>query len=163
SQAMTLKAALAGLEFGGGKAVILGTPPPDRRRALFRAMGRFVDSLGGRYIPTEDMGTYTADIEDLRETCRYGVGVGEGRGGGGDRSPMTAWGVFCGMRAAIDAAGLEPGPRGKRVVVQGVGKVGMALVRLLIEAGAEVVVSDVDEGRLEEAKALGAGFVLNAE
>ena len=138
SQAMTLKAALAGLAFGGGKAVILGIPPPDRRRALFRAMGRFVDSLGGRYVPTEDMGTYTADIEELRETCRYGVGVAEARGGGGDPSPMTAWGVFCGMRAAIDAAGLEPGPRGKRVVVQGVGKVGMALVRLLIEAGAEV-------------------------
>jgi glutamate dehydrogenase/leucine dehydrogenase len=163
SQAMTLKASLAGLEFGGGKAVILGTPTSARRRSVFHAMGRFVDSLGGRYVPTEDMGTYTADIEHLRETCRHGVGVAETRGGGGDPSPMTAWGVFCGMRSAIDAAGLEPGLRGKRVAVQGVGKVGMALVRLLIDAGAEVLVSDVDEGRLQEASALGAGRVANDE
>ncbi len=163
SQAMTLKASLAGLEFGGGKAVILGIPSPERRRAVFRAMGRFVDSLSGRYVPTEDMGTYTADLEQLREACRYGVGVAEARGGGGDPSPMTAWGVFCGMRAAIDAAGLEPGMSGKRVVVQGVGKVGMALVRLLIDARSEVVVSDVDQDRLQEAAALGAGCVANAE
>src|SRR5262245_61296175 len=131
SQAMTLKASLAGLEFGGGKAVILGIPSPADRPALFRAMGRFVDSLGGRYVPTEDMGTYTADIEGLRETRRYGVGGAGARGGGGDPSPMTAWGVLCGMRAAIEAAGLEPGLGGKRVIVQGIGKVGMALVRLL--------------------------------
>ncbi len=163
SQAMTLKASLAGLEFGGGKAVILGIPPPGDRSALFRSMGRFVDSLGGRYVPTEDMGTYTADIEQLRETSRYGVGVAEARGGGGDPSPMTAWGVFCGMRAAIEAAGLEKGLTGKRVVVQGVGKVGMALVRLLVDAGAEVAVSDVEERRLEEARTLGARSIGNAE
>jgi leucine dehydrogenase len=163
SQAMTLKASLAGLEFGGGKAVILGIPPPGDRRALFRSMGRFVDSLGGRYVPTEDMGTYTADIEQLRETSRYGVGVAEARGGGGDPSPMTAWGVFCGMRAAIDAADLEPGLGGKRVIVQGIGKVGMALVRFLIDAGADVAVSDVEERRLEEARALGARPMAKAE
>ncbi len=161
SEAMTLKASLAGLEFGGGKSVILGAAQPIDRPALFRAMGRFIDSLGGRYIPTEDLGTYTADIEHLRETSRFGVGVAESLGGGGDPSPMTAWGVVCGMRAAIDAASLSPGLRGKRVVVQGVGKVGMALVRFLLEGGAEVLVSDVDSGRADEAQRIGAHAVAN--
>jgi len=161
SQAMSLKASLAGLDFGGGKAVIIGVPPASSRAELFRALGRFIDSLGGRYVPTEDLGTYTVDIERLRETSRFGVGVSETLGGGGDPSPMTAWGVFCGLRAAVEAAGLEPGIHGKRVVVQGIGKVGFALVRLLIDAGAEAAVSDVDAARLEAAKALGARVVAN--
>lgn len=163
AQAMSYKASLAGLDFGGGKAVILGVPPPEKRAAIFAAMGRFVDSLGGRYIPTEDMGTYTADIEVLRQTSPFGVGVSEERGGGGDPSPVTAWGVICGMRAAIAAAGLAPGLAGKRVVVQGIGKVGMALARHLLEVGAEVRVSDVDGARLEEARRLGATVVANAD
>ena len=161
SEAMSLKASLAGLDFGGGKAVIVGVARDGVRGALFAALGRFIDRLGGRYIPTEDLGTYTADVERLRETSRYGVGVSESLGGGGDPSPMTAWGVFCGMRAAIDAAGLADGFGGKRVVVQGVGKVGLALVRLLVEAKAEVRVSDVDPRRLEDAKRLGARVVAN--
>ncbi|HSD10402.1 MAG TPA: Glu/Leu/Phe/Val dehydrogenase dimerization domain-containing protein [Candidatus Binatia bacterium] len=161
SEAMSLKASLAGLEFGGGKSVILGAPKAVDRPALFRAMGRFIDSLGGRYIPTEDLGTYTADIEHLRETSRFGVGVAESLGGGGDPSPMTAWGVVCGMRAAIDAANLPTGLRGKRVVVQGVGKVGLALLRYLLEGGADVRISDVDAARAEEARRLGAQVVAN--
>lgn len=161
SEAMSLKASLAGLRFGGAKAVVLGVPKPAARADLFRALGRFVDSLGGRYIPTEDLGTYTADVEHLRETSRYGVGLPEIRGGGGDPSPMTAWGVICGMRAAIDAAGLAPGLGDKRVVVQGVGKVGMALARYLVEAGAAVSVSDVEPARLREAERLGARVVAN--
>ncbi len=160
SRAMTLKASLAGLEYGGGKAVVVGMPPAERRAELFRALGRFVDSLGGRYIPTEDMGTFTADVEALRETSRYGVGVSEPRGGG-DPSPVTAWGVMCGLRAAFDAAGLSAGFAGKRVAVQGVGKVGMALVRYLLEARSEVLVSDVDASRLAEAEHLGARVVPN--
>ncbi len=160
SRAMTFKASLAGLEYGGGKAVVVGTPPAERRAELFRALGRLVDSLGGRYIPTEDMGTFTADVEALRETSRYGVGLSEPRGGG-DPSPVTAWGVICGLRAALDAAGLSAGFGGKRVAVQGVGKVGMALVRFLLEARAEVLVSDVDASRLAEAERLGARVVPN--
>jgi leucine dehydrogenase len=161
SEAMSLKASLAGLDFGGGKAVMIGVPPTDRRAEQFRALGRFVESLGGRYIPTEDLGTYTPDVEVLRETSRYGVGLSEKRGGGGDPSPMTAWGVVCGLRSAIDVAGLPAGLGGKKVVVQGVGKVGMALVRFLLEAGAEVAVSDVERGRLAEAERLGARVVAN--
>jgi len=163
SEAMSLKASLAGLDFGGGKAVMIGVPAAERRAAQFRALGRFVESLGGRYIPTEDLGTYTPDVEQLRETSRYGVGVAESRGGGGDPSPMTAWGVVCGLRAAIEAAGLPAGIAGKKVAVQGVGKVGMALARFLLEAGAEVVVSDVVRARLEEAERLGARVVRNEE
>jgi glutamate dehydrogenase/leucine dehydrogenase len=161
SEAMSLKASLSGLEFGGGKAVMIGVPPADRRADQFRALGRFVESLGGRYVPTEDLGTYTPDVEVLRETSRYGVGLSEKRGGGGDPSPMTAWGVVCGLRSAVDAAGLPAGLRGKKVVIQGVGKVGMALARFLIEAGAEVVVSDVERKRLEDAQRLGARIVAN--
>lgn len=161
SEAMSLKASLAGLDFGGGKAVILGVPAPEARPRWFRALGRFVQSLGGRYIATEDLGTYTRDVEQLREVSRYGVGVSESMGGGGDPSSMTAWGVVCGLRAAVDAAGLSAGLSGKRVVVQGVGKVGMALARYLLEAGADVRVSDVDRSRLEEAARLGARVVVN--
>ncbi|MGH7804313.1 MAG: Glu/Leu/Phe/Val family dehydrogenase [Candidatus Binatia bacterium] len=161
SEAMTWKASVAGLDFGGGKAVVLGTPPPERRADVFRSLGRFVDSLSGRYVPTEDMGTYTPDVERLRETSRWGVGISAEQGGGGDPSSMTAWGVFCGLRAAIDAAKLAPGFAGKTVAVQGVGKVGRALVRYLLEAGAEVHVSDVVADRLEEAKRLGARVVPN--
>ena len=161
SEAMSLKASLAGLEYGGGKAVMIGVAPAARRAEQFRALGRFVDSLGGRYIPTEDLGTYTPDVERLRETSRYGVGLPESSGGGGDPSPMTAWGVVCGLRPSIEAAGLPAGFAGKKVVVQGVGKVGMALVRFLLEAGAEVAVSDVDRGRIDEAIKLGAREVSN--
>ena len=161
SQAMTCKASVAGLDLGGGKAVILGVPPAGARDAVFRALGRFVDALGGRYVPTEDMGTTTDDLVRLRETSRFGVGLPETEGGGGDPSPMTAWGVLCGMRASIEAAGLAPGLAGKRVVIQGVGKVGLALARYLLEAGAEVRVADVDGKRVREAEALGAARVPN--
>jgi glutamate dehydrogenase/leucine dehydrogenase len=156
AKAMTFKAAVAGLDLGGGKAVVVGIPPRELRAEVFRALGRFVDSLGGRYIPTEDMGTDTEDLQRLRETSRYGVGLPEELGGGGDPSPMTALGVVCGMRAAIEAAGLPPGLRRKRVVVQGVGKVGLALARDLLAEGAEVLVCDLEEERVRAAERLGA-------
>lgn len=161
SEAMSWKASVAGLDFGGGKAVILGVPPAGRRAEVFRAFGREIEALAGRYVPTEDMGTFTEDLVVLRETSRFGVGLPGERGGGGDPSPMTAYGVFVGLRAAFAAAGLAPGFARKTVAVQGVGKVGLALVRLLREAGAEVVVADVDPARLESARALGARVVAN--
>ena len=161
SEAMTWKASVAGLDFGGGKAVILGVPPAERRADVFRAFGREIEALAGRYLPTEDMGTFTEDLVVLRETSRFGVGLPTERGGGGDPSPTTAYGVFVGLRAAFAAAGLAPGFGGRTVAVQGVGKVGLALVRLLREAGAEVMVADVDRARLEQARALGARVVAN--
>ncbi len=151
SQAMTYKASLAGLAYGGGKAVVLSTSKELNREVLFRALGRSIHSLRGRYIPTEDMGTTTADIEHvLAETC-YGVGRSQAFGGGGDPSPMTAWGVFCGLRACLQQAGTHTEFESMRVAIPGLGKVGYALARYLNEAGAKLLVADIDQTRTRAA------------
>lgn len=161
SQAMTYKAALAGLRYGGGKAVVavLGEPPANRE-ALFRALGRAIDSLGGRYIPTEDMGTTTADLEHVLAESRFGAGRGEVLGGGGDPSPMTAWGILCGLRACLEEADGRADFRGLTVALPGLGKVGFALAGYLHEAGAQLIVADLDEARTRKAATeLGAQVV----
>ncbi len=151
AQAMTFKAALAGLDYGGGKAVVIGDHATTQREALFRALGRAVESLAGRYIPTEDMGTTTADIERVRKESRFGVGRDEVFGGGGDPSPMTAWGIFCGLRACLEEVDGTAEFRGRTVAVQGLGKVGYSLARYLHEAGANLIVADVDATRAQKA------------
>jgi len=151
AQAMTFKAALAGLDYGGGKAVVIGDHTTTQREALFRALGRAIESLGGRYIPTEDMGTTTADIERVRKESRFGVGRDEVFSGGGDPSPMTAWGIFCGLRACLEEVDDTAEFRGKTVAVQGLGKVGYSLARYLHEAGANLIVADVDASRTQKA------------
>lgn len=153
AQAMTFKAALAGLDYGGGKAVVIGDHTTTQREALFRALGRAIESLAGRYIPTEDMGTTTADIERVRKESRFGVGRDEVFGGGGDPSPMTAWGIFCGLRACLEEVEGTAEFRGKTVAVQGLGKVGYSLARYLREAGANLIVADVDATRTQKAVA----------
>ena len=161
SQAMTYKASLAGLSYGGGKAVVavLGEPPANRE-ALFRALGRAIQSLGGRYIPTEDMGTTTADLEHILAESRFGAGRGEVFGGGGDPSPMTAWGILCGLRACLEETDGRADFRGLKVALPGLGKVGFALAGYLHEAGAELIVADLDEGRMQKAESeLGARIV----
>ena len=161
SQAMTYKASLAGLSYGGGKAVvaILGEPLANRE-ALFRALGRAIQSLGGRYIPTEDMGTTTADLEHVLAESRFGAGRGEVFGGGGDPSPMTAWGVLCGLRACLEETDGRADFRGFKVALPGLGKVGFALAGYLHEAGAELIVADPDEARTQKAESeLGARIV----
>jgi glutamate dehydrogenase/leucine dehydrogenase len=150
AEAMTYKASLAGLDLGGGKAVVLGEPERGRG-AVFQALGRVIERLGGAYVPTEDMGTTTADLVEVRRTSRYGVGLPPDAGGGGDPSPTTAWGVLHGMRAALAALGETDSLRGRSVAVQGVGKVGLALVRFLTEAGASVSVADTDARRVTAA------------
>src|SRR3990170_7732887 len=152
ARAMTLKASLAGLNFGGGKCAVIGDPSVEKSERLFRTLGRFVEGLCGRYIPTEDMGTTTRDLEWLRAESRFGVGLGEGHGGGGDPSPMTAWGVLQGIRAALEVVTGRGELSGRVVAVQGIGKVGYPLARFAREAGAEVVVADADDGRLEQAR-----------
>ena len=161
SQAMTYKASLAGLSYGGGKAVvaILGEPPANRE-ALFRALGRAIQSLGGRYIPTEDMGTTTADLEHVLAESRFGAGRGEVFGGGGDPSPMTAWGILCGLRACLEETDGRADFRDLKVALPGLGKVGFALAGYLHEAGAELIVADLDEARTQKAESeLGARIV----
>jgi leucine dehydrogenase len=147
ARAMSYKAALADLDLGGGKAVIIGDPA-QKTEALLRAYGRFVDRLGGRYITSVDSGFSSEDLEVVRRETPYAHG-GLARGGrGGDPSPDTAYGVFKGMEACLEALGEEPSLRGKKVAVQGLGNVGIALVSLLTEAGASVVAADIQEDKV---------------
>jgi len=143
SRGMTYKSALAGLDFGGGKAVIIGDPARDKSESLWLAYGRFIDSLGGRYVTAEDVGTRPADLEIVRRATRHVVGIAEG--GAGDPSPATAHGVFVGIRAAIAERLGRESMQGLRVALQGLGNVGFALGRRLAEAGAVLHVSDIDE------------------
>jgi leucine dehydrogenase len=144
SRGMTYKAAAAGLDLGGGKAVIIGDPKRDKTEELLRAYGRFIDSLGGRYITSEDVGTAREDMDILRRETGWVTGVSKRLGGSGDPSPVTAWGVFQGLRACIEEGLQTQSFDGLRVVVQGVGKVGFHLAKHLVDAGAKVTVADVD-------------------
>ena len=144
SKGMTYKAAAAGLDLGGGKAVIVGDPKRIKTEELLRAYGRFIETLGGRYITAEDIGTSRDDMDMIRRETRYVTGVAPELGGSGDPSPVTAYGVFLGMRACAEEAWQGHSLEGRRVAVQGVGKVGYHLVKLLVKEGASVVVADVD-------------------
>ena len=156
SRGMTYKNSAAGLPLGGGKTVVIGDPRTQKSELLFRALGRFIQSVGGRYLAAEDVGTSTADAEIVARETRYITGLPIEKGGSGDPSPMTAWGVVCGMRAAIEEAGLGDGFEGVRVAVQGAGHVGGDVVRHLIAAGARVTVADIYADRIEPLVALGA-------
>jgi valine dehydrogenase (NAD+) len=143
SRAMTYKSALAGLDLGGGKAVIIGDPGALKSEALLRAYGRFVQSLGGRYITACDIGTYSEDMDIIARECSYVAGRTEPHGGAGDSSVLTAFGVFEGMRAAAEHVWGSPSLDGRTVAVEGVGKVGSHLVEHLLSDGAKVMVYDV--------------------
>lgn len=149
SRAMSYKNALAGLDHGGGKAVIMGDPARDKSPDLLRAYGRFVQSLGGRYVTACDVGTYVQDMDVVAETCRFATGRSPARGGAGDSSELTAVGVFQGMRACAQHRYGSPDLAGRRVGIAGVGKVGRRLAGLLLDAGATVTVTDVDRTALE--------------
>jgi valine dehydrogenase (NAD+) len=143
SRAMSYKNSLAGLEHGGGKAVIIGDPARDKTEPLLRAYGRFVQSLGGRYITACDVGTYVEDMDVVARECAYVTGRSPGEGGAGDSSVLTALGVFEGMRACAERRFGSPSLSGRRIGIAGVGKVGSKLVNLLLDDGASVVVTDV--------------------
>ncbi|MGE5132753.1 MAG: Glu/Leu/Phe/Val family dehydrogenase [Gemmatimonadota bacterium] len=149
SRAMAYKNALAGLDLGGGKAVIIGDPGRDKSEALLRAYGRFVQSLGGRYITACDIGTYSEDMDLVARECRYVTGRTVPDGGAGDSSVLTAFGVFQGMRAAAEHAWGSTSLEGRRVGIEGVGKVGHRLATLLAEAGARLVVCDVSPAAID--------------
>ena len=143
SRGMSYKAALAGLDLGGGKAVIIGDPATLKSEALLRAYGRFVQSLNGRYYTACDVGTFSEDMDHIARECDYVTGRTVAHGGAGDSSVLTAYGVFQGMRAAAQHAWGAPTVAGRTVGVAGIGKVGRHLVRHLVEDGAAVVVTDV--------------------
>jgi valine dehydrogenase (NAD+) len=149
SRAMAYKNALAGLDLGGAKAVIIGDPARDKSEALLRAYGRFVQSLGGRYLTACDIGTYSEDMDLIARECRYVTGRTVPNGGAGDSSVLTAFGVFQGMRAAAEHAWDTASLEGRRVGIEGVGKVGHRLAGHLAEAGAQLVVCDVNPGAVE--------------
>jgi leucine dehydrogenase len=163
SEGMTYKNALAGLDLGGGKTVVLGDPRTDKSPEQFRALGRFIDRLGGSYLAAEDVGTTTEDAEQVATETRHITGLPVERGGSGDPSPMTAWGVFRGIRAALSEAGLGDDYAGMRVAVQGAGHVGAAVARHLLEAGAEVTVADIHDDRVAALRELGASVVAADE
>jgi valine dehydrogenase (NAD+) len=144
SKGMAYKAALAGLDLGGGKAVIIGDPNELKREALLRAYGRFVQSLGGRYYTACDVGTFSEDMDDIARECDFVTGRTVAQGGAGDSSVLTALGVFQGMRAAAEITWGSPSLAGRTVGVAGVGKVGRHLVGHLLDDGASVVGCDVN-------------------
>jgi valine dehydrogenase (NAD+) len=153
SKAMAYKNALAGLDHGGGKAVIIGDPDVIKSEALLRAYGRFVESLNGRYITACDIGTYSEDMDIVARECRHVTGRTEPHGGAGDSSVLTAFGVFQGMRAAAEHTWGSPSLRGKAVSVEGVGKVGSHLVTHLIDDGAAVTVYDINDAAVARVRA----------
>jgi valine dehydrogenase (NAD+) len=145
SRGMSYKNAMAGLDHGGGKAVIIGDPEKIKTEALLLAYGRFVDSLGGRYVTACDVGTYVADMDVVARETRWATGRSPEKGGAGDSSVLTAYGVFQGMRASAQHLWGDPTLRGRKVGIAGVGKVGHHLVEHLLQDGAEVVITDVRE------------------
>jgi len=151
SKGMTYKSAAAGLDLGGGKAVIIGDPREAKTEALLRAYGRFLEGLNGRYITAEDVGTTQPDMDIIRRETTHVTGVSRSLGGSGDPSEATAYGVLHAMRAVArhlwGAASLE----GRHVVVTGVGKVGYALCRHLVEERARITVADVNDAAVERA------------
>ncbi|MFT6845896.1 MAG: leucine dehydrogenase [Flavobacteriales bacterium] len=149
SRGMSYKSALAGLNLGGGKAVIIGDSRKDKSEAMFRRFGRFVNSLGGKYITAEDVGISTADISYVAMETKHVAGLPESMGGGGDPSPVTAYGVYMGMKAAAKEQYGTDSLTGKKIMVQGVGHVGEYLVKLLSEEGANVMISDIHEDVLK--------------
>jgi valine dehydrogenase (NAD+) len=153
AKGMAYKNALAGLDLGGGKAVIWGDPLTDKNEPLLRAYGRFVQSLGGRYITACDVGTYVADMDVVARECQYVTGRSPEHGGAGDSSILTAWGLFQGMRASAEHLWGAPTLRGRRVGVAGVGKVGRHLVGHLLADGAAVVITDVNEQAIDRTRA----------
>ncbi|GAA2600949.1 Glu/Leu/Phe/Val dehydrogenase dimerization domain-containing protein [Dactylosporangium fulvum] len=149
SRGMAYKNALAGLDLGGGKAVIWGDPDKDKSEQLLRAYGRFVQSLGGRYYTACDVGTYVQDMDIVAKETKFVTGRSESHGGAGDSSVLTAYGVFQGMRAAAEHRWGSPTLAGRRVGISGLGKVGKHLTKHLIDDGASVVATDVSEKALD--------------
>lgn len=151
SRGMTYKAAVSGLNLGGGKAVLIGDPKKDKSEALFRALGRFIGSLGGRYITAEDVGTTVEDMEYIFQETDRVVGVHPVHGGSGDPSPFTAFGTVQGIKACLNKRYGSPNIAGKSFAVQGAGNVGGNVIKMLAKEGAKTFVCDINPERVTNA------------
>ena len=161
SRGMTFKAAISGLDLGGGKAVILGDSRIEKTEALMRKFGQYVDGLAGQYITAEDVGMNTKDMEYVRMETKHVMGIPENIGGSGDPSPVTAFGVYMGMKASAKYKWGSDNLDAKTVVVQGVGHVGENLIKYLTEEGANVIINDINRERLDElSQEFGATIVM---
>ncbi|HEY0740690.1 MAG TPA: Glu/Leu/Phe/Val dehydrogenase [Chryseosolibacter sp.] len=149
SRGMTFKAAISGLNLGGGKAVIIGDAKTMKTEAFLRRFGKFVNSLNGKYITAEDVNMKTIDMEYINMETKHVTGLPESMGGGGDPSPVTAYGVYMGMKAAAKKVYGSDSLTGKRIAVQGVGQVGMHLVEYLVKEKAEVFITDLFEDKVK--------------
>jgi leucine dehydrogenase len=159
SRGMTYKAAAAGLNLGGGKAVIIGDSKKDKSEALFRAFGRFVESLAGLYITAEDVGTDMEDMELIFSETRWCTGVSPSHGGSGDPSPVTAYGTLQGIKAAVKWRYGAADLKGRSVAIQGLGSVGHHLAGYLVQEGAKVFGCDIDQDAIEQARQLGVEII----
>jgi leucine dehydrogenase len=152
SRGMTYKSAVTGLNLGGGKAVIIGDAKTQKTPEMMRSFGRFVDSLNGKYITAEDIGMETKDMDIVHELTPHVTGISESKGGSGNPSPVTAYGVYMGMKAAAKYKFGSDSLKGKKVLVQGIGHVGNVLVKYIREEGGEVLISDINRERLEKTR-----------
>lgn len=150
SRGMTYKAAISGLNLGGGKAVIIGDSYTQKTEALFRRFGKFVNSLNGKYITAEDVGVSPKEMEYVNMETKHVSGLPESMGGSGDPSPVTAYGVYMGMKASANYKWGSDSLNGKKVLVQGVGHVGQTLVEYLSKEGAKVMLCDINQDRVKE-------------
>ncbi len=151
SRGMTFKASISGLNLGGGKAVIIGDSRTQKTEAMMRAFGRMVDRLGGSYITAEDVGISTKDIEHVVKETKHVTGIPIEMGGSGDPSPVTAYGTYMGIKASAKYKWGSDDLNGRKALVQGVGHVGITLVKHLTEAGVEVLVQDIHQDRINMA------------
>ncbi len=149
SRGMTYKAAVAGLNLGGGKAVIIGDSRTQKNELLFRTFGKFVDGLAGRYITAEDVGTDVRDMEFVRMETKYVTGISKALGGSGDPSPVTAYGVYVGMKACAKAKWGNDSLRGRKIAVQGAGHVARYLCEHLYSEGAELYITDIVDDKVK--------------
>jgi leucine dehydrogenase len=150
SRGMSFKSSISGLNLGGGKAVIIGDAKSQKTPELMRKFGEYVHSLSGKYITAEDVGMETKDMDTVREVTPYVTGISEEKGGSGNPSPITAYGVFMGLKAATKYRFGSDNLEGKKVLVQGIGHVGEVLVQHLTESGALVTIADINEERLNQ-------------
>ena len=150
SRGMTYKNSISGLNLGGGKAVIIGDAKTQKTPELMRRFGQFVDSLSGKYITAEDVGMETKDMDTVNEVTKHVAGISVEKGGSGNPSPVTAYGVFMGMKAAVKYKFGSDSLEGKSILVQGIGHVGEVLVKYLTESGAIVTITDINEDRVHQ-------------